>query len=281
MKNRKFLLIPVLLFLSLMSISGINWGEATSKENSSVICFPSSDSVRSLDQSTADLYKSNDFIFVGDFAGSRSKVDFSYHSNYQKERQLVQDRIIHKYLRFGKSVDSPKIIFTAGVMGVGKGHILKKMDRSKQIDLQDYLWIDPDQLKDELPEMKIYINLAPKTAGTKVHKESGFIQEIILSEALKQNKNIIVDGSLASLIRHKMLFESIHRDYPNYIIEIIYVIADIEKIQKRIQRRGDATGRFVTMEKVEHAFYQIPKTVEALTPLVSKVLVIDNNKEEK
>ena len=280
MKNRKFLLIPLLLFLSLLSISGINWGKATSNKNPSAMCIPSSESIRSLEQSTADLYQSDDFIFAGDFTESRSKVDFSYHSNYQIERQLLQDRIIHKYLRFGKSVDSPKIIFTAGVMGVGKGHILKKMSESKQIDLQDYLWIDPDQLKDELPEMKIYVKLDPKRAGTKLHKESGFIQEIILSEALKQNKNIIVDGSLTSLIRHKMFFESIHRDYPHYTIEIIYVIADLEKIQARIQRRGDATGRFVPMEKVEQAFHQIPKTVEALTPLVSRVIIIDNNKEE-
>lgn len=279
MKNRKFLLIPLVFFLSLI-FSCINWGEATSKENPSVMCLPSSDSIQSLDQSTADLYKSNDFIFAGDFTESRSKVDFSYHSNYQIERQLVQDRIIHKYLRFGKSVNSPKIIFTAGVMGAGKGYILKKMSQSKQIDLQEYLWVDPDQLKNELPEMKIYVNLDPKTAGTKVHKESGFIQEIILSEALKQNKNIIVDGSLTSLIRHKMLFESIHRDYPHYTIEIIYVIADLEKIKARIQRRGDATGRFVPMEKVEQAFHQIPKTVQVLAPLVSRMLIIDNNKEE-
>ena len=280
MKNRRFLLIPVLVLLSLISVSSINWSGAASKENPFTICFPSSDSVRSLDQSTADLYKSDDLVFVGDFIESRSKVDFRYHSNYQIERQLFQDHIIHKYLRFGKPVDSPKIIFTAGVMGVGKGHILKKMERLEQINLQDYLWIDSDQLKDELPEMNIYINLDPKTAGTKVHKESGFIQEIILSEALKQNKNIIVDGSLTSLIRHKMLFESIHRDYPHYTIEIIYVMADLGKIQERIQKRGEETGRFVPMEKVEYAYHQIPKTVESLTPLVSRVLVIDNNKDE-
>lgn len=261
-----------------MSISGINWGEATSKESLFAICFQSSDPVRSLEQSTADLYKSNDLIFVGDFIESRSKVDFSYHSNYQIERQLIQDRIIHKNLRFGKSVDSPKIIFTAGVMGVGKSHTLKKMARSKQMDLQDYLWIDSDQLKDELPEMKMYINIDPKTAGTKVHKESGFIQEIILSEALKQNKNIIVEGTLTSLIRHKMLFDSIRRDHPHYTIEIIYVVADLEKIQERIRKRGEKTGRFVPMEKVEYAFHQIPKTIEALIPLVSRVLIIDNNK---
>lgn len=264
-----------------MSVSTVNWNGTVSEQKLSVICSPSSDSLQSLDQSTADIYRSDDFIFVGDFTESRSKVDFTYHSNYQIERQLVQDRIIHKYLRLGKSTDLPKIIFTAGVMGVGKGHVLKKMGRLEQINLQDYLWIDPDQLKDELPEMKIYITLDAKTAGTKLHKESGFIQEIILSEALKQNKNIIIDGSLTSLNRHKMLFESIHRDYPHYTMEIIYVTADLDKIQERIQERGDSTGRFVPMEKVENAYYQIPKTVEALTPLVERVLIINNDKEEK
>src|SRR5271166_2753036 len=118
MKNRKLVLFPVLVFLCLISVSSINWGGVASKENPFTICFPSSDSVQSLDQSTADLYKSDDIVFVGDFIESRSKVDFSYHSNYQIERQFVQDRIIHKYLRSGKSVNSPKIIFTAGVMGV-------------------------------------------------------------------------------------------------------------------------------------------------------------------
>ncbi len=161
----------------------------------------------------ADLYRSDDRVFAGDFVGSRAKVDFGYHSNYQLDRQLFQDGIIHKYLRFGKSVDSPKIIFTAGVMGSGKGHVLKKLGDSGQIHLQDYIWIDPDQLKDELPEMRSYIHFDPKTAGTKVHKESGFIEEIILVEALKRNKNIIVDGSLTSLIRHKKLFEFIRKDY--------------------------------------------------------------------
>lgn len=231
------------------------------------------DPVQQLEKSTADLYKSEDFVFVGDFVESRSRVDFSYHSNYQAARQLVQDRIIHKYLKYGKSASSPKIIFTAGVMGVGKGYILKKMDRSKEINLQDYLWIDPDQIKDELPEMT-------KIGGTRVHKESGFIEEIILSEALKQSKNIIVDGSLTSLVRHKMLFESIRKEYPHYIIEIIYVKADMDKIQERIRKRGEATGRFVPMDKVKYAYSQIPKTVEALTPLASKVIIIDNNEAD-
>ena len=202
MKNRKVLFIPALIFLSLISISSIRWTDSKDR----TLQYTSFDTIQNLELSTADLYKSDEFVFIGDFVESRSNVDFNYHNNYQLERQLFQDCIVRKYLEFGKSVDSPKIIFTAGVMGAGKGHVLKKMVNSGEIHIQDYLWIDPDQLKEELPEMRSYVLFDPKTAGTKVHKESGFIEEIILAEALKRNKNIIVDGSLTSLVQHKTLF---------------------------------------------------------------------------
>jgi predicted ABC-type ATPase len=305
MKNRKSLFTQTLIFkvlILLISFSSAKWASAdldkTDFSNTNIyspykvhqiavqrtpdsVSEPDIEGLEQMEKSTADLYRRDDRIFVGDFIESRSKVDFNYHRNYQLERQLFQDHIIHKYLKFGKSVNSPKIIFTAGVMGTGKGHVLKKMDSSKLICLQDYLLIDSDQLKYELPEMKLYIHFDPKTAGTKVHKESGFIQEIILFEALKQNKNIIVDGTLTSLDCHKKLFESIRKEYPQYRIEIIHVIADMDKIKERIHKRGEQTGRFVPLEKAEYAYHQVPKTVKALTPLVSKILTIDNNKEEE
>ncbi len=69
--------------------------------------------------------------------------------------------------------------------------------------------------------------------------------------------------------------------YTQYEIEIIHVVVDLEKIRERIQKRGELTGRFVPMERVEFSYTEVPKTVEALTPLVSKVLTIDNNEEEE
>lgn len=232
-----------------------------------------------VEESTANTYGSDDRIFVGDFVESRAKVDFNFHKNYQIERQLLQDRIVHQHLKLGKTADLPKIIFLAGVMGAGKGYVLEKMGNSEQICLQDYIWIDSDKIKYELPEMSGFVRSDPQTAGTKVQKESGFIKEILLSEALKRNKNIIVDGTLTSLVRHKYLFELIRNDYPQYTIEIIYVVASMEQIQKRIQKRGEETGRFVPVKYVEQSYREIPRTVEALTPLVSKVITIDNNED--
>lgn len=240
-----------------------------------------SPSIQTVEENTADIYGSDDRIFMGDFVESRAKVDFNFHRNYQPERQLLQDQIVHRHLKLGETSDSPKIIFMAGIMGVGKGYVLEKMGRSGEICLEDYLWIDSDKIRYELPEMSELICKDLLTAGTKLQKESGFIKEILLSEALKRNKNIILDGTLTSLVRHKYLFELIQSEYPQYTIEIIYVTASMEQIQKRIQKRGEETGRFVPIEYVEQACREVPRTVEALTPLVSKVITVDNNEDHE
>ena len=112
-----------------------------------------------MEESTADIYGSDDRIFVGDFVESRAKVDFNFHRNYQIERQLLQDRIVHQHLKLGKTADLPKIIFLAGVMGAGKGYVLEKMGNSGQIYLQDYIWIDSDKIKQQaIKYIEKYIN---------------------------------------------------------------------------------------------------------------------------
>ena len=262
------------------SLSGANLAAADERD-SATVSLSSQVNIPTVESNTEDMHQSDDRIFVGDFIEARAKVDFNFHKNYQIERQLLQDRIIRQHLKSGKTDKAPKIIFLAGVMGAGKGYVLEKMGHSGQICLEDYLWIDSDKIRYELPEMDGFIHDNPQTAGTKTQKESGFIKEIILSEALKQNKNLIVDGTLISLVRHKDLFESIRKDHPQYTIEIIWVVASMEQIQKRIQKRGEETGRFVPIKHVEHAYREVPKTVKALTPLVSKVITIDNDEDDE
>jgi hypothetical protein len=67
--------------------------------------------------------------FYGLYANLRERLDYSYHCNYTKERQLFQDSIIDDTLRNVKLEDingntcktptEPIIVFTAGAMGSG------------------------------------------------------------------------------------------------------------------------------------------------------------------
>lgn len=83
----------------------------------------------SLCKSTEENYKSDDMKFYGLYANLRERLDYSYHCNYTKERQLFQDSIIDDTLRNVKLEDingntcktptEPIIVFTAGAMGSG------------------------------------------------------------------------------------------------------------------------------------------------------------------
>ena len=63
---------------------------------------------------------------AGDFHGiyrhQRERMDYSYHVNYVRSRQLLQDEIVSYWRSEGIRADRPWVIFTAGAMGAGKSH---------------------------------------------------------------------------------------------------------------------------------------------------------------
>ena len=81
----------------------------------------------SLELSTQENYGVENKEFFGRFAEIRRQLDYDYHGNYSKERQIFQDRIVEKLLdgttihdttngRVCKTPTEPWIVFTAGVM---------------------------------------------------------------------------------------------------------------------------------------------------------------------
>ena len=78
-----------------------------------------------LDKSTEENHCSNDMAFYGPYAKIRAQLDYSYHRNYTKERQLFQDKLIKKFsgsiIRdakgyIGTRPTEPWCVFTAGAM---------------------------------------------------------------------------------------------------------------------------------------------------------------------
>jgi len=80
--------------------------------------------------SSEQNHRSDDRNFYGQFAHIRRTLDYEYHNNYTRERQLFQDAIINEFLhethlkdQQGRECTTPTepwIVFTAGAMGAGK-----------------------------------------------------------------------------------------------------------------------------------------------------------------
>lgn len=150
-------------------------------------------------------------------------MDYNYFSYYSLERQIkVHDPLIRQHLKNKPfNLSSPIIKFSVGSFGAGKTHTLKWLNEKKEINLDEFVLIDPDFIKRLLPEWDGFIKENASTAATRLHKELTFIAMLIERAALFKKYNIIVDGSLQNADCYESWFEYIrshHCHYQNRII---------------------------------------------------------------
>eukprot|EP00928_Gymnodinium_smaydae_P017109 TRINITY_DN16520_c0_g7_i1.p1 TRINITY_DN16520_c0_g7~~TRINITY_DN16520_c0_g7_i1.p1 ORF type:complete len:499 (+),score=49.04 TRINITY_DN16520_c0_g7_i1:37-1497(+) len=216
------------------------------------------------------------------FAQARSKLDYSYHPRLYVARQILQDAILSRLqscdsAEVGSSQRKPWIVFTAGAMGVGKSYAMLTLSRDKLFPLEDFVIVDPDKLKSELPEVKGYTEYDPPSAATKLHRESTMMADILFEHSLEARANILVDGSLRDVAWYTQLFDDIRQTHPAYQLGIIHISADRSTIIERAEARATASGRVVPMDLLNESMEQVPKSVEALSPLADVVAVIAND----
>lgn len=227
--------------------------------------------------------------FFGEFRKTRAALDYSYHVHYQRNRQQLQDEIVKFWVSHGIQAKRPWIVFTAGAMGAGKSHSIKRLQARGLHALDDMVKVDPDTVKYQLPEMQEYISRNPGPnpsaelilAGLATHNESAFLQEMIVSELLERSKHLIVDGSLSNADWFANYFAYIRRRYPHYRIGIVHVVCDPEVIWDRVVDRCRRTGRCISRPVVDLSVKMTPLAVDRLTPLSDFTMVVDSGKGDE
>jgi len=226
-------------------------------------------------------------MFYGQYAHIRKTLDYSYHMNYNKYRQKIQDMIITEILSSPRIVDQnsgevcttptePFLVFTAGAMGAGKSFTLRSLNERNLFPLSAFVLIDPDDIRHKLPEFGLYVAEDPLTAGELTRKEAGYIVEILTLAALQAGKNVLVDTSLRDCEWYKEYFSRLRKDYPSIKLVILHVIAPEDAVFQRAESRGKMTGRVVPQEILKLALEQVPKSVETLRPLVDYYCKVEN-----
>lgn len=193
--------------------------------------------------STEQNYRTDNMTFYGPYMRLRAKLDYTYHSNYTRTRQCLQDAIIEKLLQTVKIVDvngdecttptEPWIVFTAGAMGAGKSYTVRNLVEKKRFPILGFVSVDPDEVRRHLPEFLMYATLAPEKAGDLTNKECGYVAEILTLAALETGKNVLVDGSLRDSDWYHSYFAQLRQDYPKLRIGILHITAPLEAVLER------------------------------------------------
>eukprot|EP00760_Papus_ankaliazontas_P001451 PhM_4_TR10478/c0_g1_i1/m.2220 len=235
-------------------------------------------------RSTTENYRSGDSDYHGPFASSRAKLDYMYHANFVRRRQQVQDDIIYSIIH-NRSMDAsfkerPWLLLTAGPMGVGKNHVVDTLGAKGYLPTSSFVEVDPDKVKEMLPEIEGYRKRSPELAHTLTHAESGFIAEIAALECLNRNFNVIVHGSLRNHDWYmRYLRDTITPNYPQYRTAILYVTASPQVVMDRAKARAlrDSSCRHVPVDQIMNSLHQVPVAVNALREHVHTMFVVENN----
>ncbi len=194
--------------------------------------------------STEENNQTQSLTFYGQYAHLRRTLDYSYHRNYNRERQMLQDAIIEETLSRVSVVDAysgqtcttptePFLVFTAGAMGAGKSYTLRKISEKKRFPLGAFVIVDPDEIRQLFPEYSLYVAQNPEKAGEMTRKEAGFIVEILTLSALQAGKNVLVDGSLRDHEWYSNYFDRLKKEYPSLKIVILHIDAPRDAVLER------------------------------------------------
>jgi len=228
-------------------------------------------------KSTNENYGVDELVFYGKYRDIRRRMDYTYHTNYTKARQLWQDAIISSLFTSASPQKNPYLIYTCGAMGVGKGYVMRYLIANGYFPLKQMVRIDPDYFKTVMPEWLEYVKRDCATAGTFCHRESAFIQEIARKVALSMRKHTLIEGSLRDHVWFRDVFNDINTRFPEYNITIVYVYAPAHIVRERIFKRARETGRNIPDHLIQKSLIECNDSVKFLSNKVDFVIKVNNS----
>lgn len=200
-------------------------------------------------------------------------------SEYKEERQVLHRLIIQKKTSDALSSSPASAVLTAGGSGSGKSYYVNKLFLSSTDE--NYVVIDSDNIKEELPEYVEEVEKANLDAADIVHDESGYIATSLLDYCLANQYSFIYDGTMSNLRKYENLISKIRKHH--YTISSLYVDIDVEVALERSKNRAKKTGRAVpekvvretNINSAKNFFYLFSKFDEAI--LFNNSLIMKEN----
>ena len=143
--------------------------------------------------------------------------------------------------------------------------------------LESFIVVDPDHIREKLPETAEYIRRNPSTAGMMTQKEVGYIAEVMVLRFLLEGKNVIVDGSLKDSEWYGQYMLRLRNTFSRLKLAIFHVITTLDMAMSRAARRGAETGRVVPMEAITSQIESIPQSIKMLRHYVDFICTFQND----
>jgi HK97 family phage portal protein len=213
---------------------------------------------------------------LGPYANTQARHSASYDDKvfYSPVRHELHKRILDYYLQrhdgqpslglpqgratgeYHASQETPRALFMSGGTASGKSTALGAAAGADDQGVvpPDSVWVDPDQIKEMLPEFQELSQVRDPFSSSATHEESSDVAKWILREATKRKLNVVLDGtgdSGGDTFQRKLS----QQKNDGYKVEVFMVDAPLNLAIERMVDRGDRTGRYVPVGSMKKSHY--------------------------
>lgn len=186
---------------------------------------------------------------------------------YLDERHELHKKIVDELTKDAgrpkRKGEKPTAVLMGGGTASGKSSLRKHViDRKlRQLGIRAAT-IDPDEIKERIPEFNDFKKAYPEHAAELVHKESTDIGALALEKLIKSGKSFVLDGTLRGKDRVEKLVDKLKK--AGYQVHVYVADVPLEVAKARSDERAKLTGRVVPHEIIEATHRSVPKTIEGL-----------------
>lgn len=203
---------------------------------------------------------------------------YKLNDSYTEERSILHDSIMKKIMDEGVSAkdgEKPLVVLMGGGGASGKGGVLKMLQESGEIPKSGFVHIDPDGIKEVLPEYKIILDKKDFRAAMVVHEESSEIANEIINLSVSGRKNLIVDKTMGN---QKKAIQQIEYFKANgYRVELVGVTVDPSEALIRALERYYGSGRLPRVPDMVQAHKGFNASYSEYAKLVDSARIFDNS----
>lgn len=189
-------------------------------------------------------------------------------------RKELRACLIKQATKAKKPHGQPFAVLTMGVPGTGKTTLVKPFLRGKS-----YACACPDDVKEQLPEFTLALSKRAKNAAAVVHEESSKIASDIADRAVRERKNLLIDGTGANLDKYSNVIRRLKA--AGYKVTVLAVHAPFAVVKKRIASRAKATGRYVPTGTVAFIKDKVPCNFLPIAGMVDEFRLYDVTKKPR
>jgi predicted ABC-type ATPase len=195
---------------------------------------------------------------------------------YTPVRAALHKRILKGYLDQAKPVpegQKPTVLMMMGITASGKSTARSQIALP---EMEEYgsVVVDPDALKEAIPEYRLGLQKRAKNAAWMAHEESSDLADELLERASKERKNIVLDGTGKNLKTMQNRISAMKAK--GFHVVLLMPHLNVEEAKKRAAKRAERTGRHVPSEIIDLADSKVAPNFLKLFKQADEATLVSN-----